>query len=228
MCRRPRGSTRTRKRKKRDECDDDEPFAALVFKIQTDPYIGKLTYIRVYSGIAAKRASTILNVSTSHKERLGRLVQMHANKREERDAIYAGDIAAVVGLRKASTGDTICEIKHPVMLETMHFPEPVMAVAIEPKTKADQDKLGEALDEAQRGRSHVPREDGPGDRPDDHLGDGGTPSRDPRRPDAPRVQGRRERGQASGRLQGIDRRTQHAPKGNSSSRPAGTDSTVMW
>jgi elongation factor G len=127
------------------KCGDDQPFAALVFKIQADPYIGKLTYIRVYSGVA-KTGSTIVNVTTNQKERLGRLVQMHANKREERDEIYSGDIAAVVGLRKARTGDTICDIKHPVMLETMHFPEPVMSVAIEPKTKADQDKLSEALD----------------------------------------------------------------------------------
>ncbi|UCG52285.1 MAG: elongation factor G [Candidatus Latescibacterota bacterium] len=124
---------------------DDEPFSGLVFKTMTDPYIGKLTYVRIYSGVA-KTGSTIVNVSTGKKERLGRLVQMHANKREEREAVYSGDIAAVVGLRKASTGDTICDIKHPIMLETMNFPEPVMSVAIEPKTKADQDKLAEAMD----------------------------------------------------------------------------------
>jgi elongation factor G len=133
------------KKEETRKCADTDPFAALVFKIQTDPYIGKLTYIRVYSGVV-ETGKTIVNVNTGHKERVGRLVQMHANKREEREAIFAGDIAAVVGLRKASTGDTICELKHPVMLETMHFPEPVMAVAIEPKTKADQDKLGEALE----------------------------------------------------------------------------------
>ncbi len=133
------------KKQETRKCGDDQPFAALVFKIQADPYIGKLTYIRVYSGVA-KTGSTIVNVTTGHKERLGRLVEMHANKREERDEIYSGDIAAVVGLRKARTGDTISDIKHPVMLEMMHFPEPVMAVAIEPKTKADQDKLAEALD----------------------------------------------------------------------------------
>jgi elongation factor G len=133
------------KKQETRSCGDDQPFAALVFKIQTDPYIGKLTYIRVYSGVA-ETGKTILNATTSHKERLGRLVQMHANKREERESIYSGNIAAVVGLRKASTGDTICELKHPILLETMHFPEPVMAVAIEPKTKADQDKLSEALD----------------------------------------------------------------------------------
>jgi elongation factor G len=133
------------KKKETRRCGDDQPFAALVFKIQTDPYIGKLTYVRVYSGVA-ETGKTILNANTGHKERLGRLVQMHANKREERESIFSGNIAAVVGLRKASTGDTICELKHPVLLEEMHFPEPVMAVAIEPKTKADQDKLSEALE----------------------------------------------------------------------------------
>jgi len=133
------------KKEETRKCDDKDPFAALVFKIQTDPYIGKLTYLRVYSGVV-ETGKTIVNVNTGHKERIGRLVHMHANKREEIDSIYAGDIAAVVGFRKARTGDTICELKHPIMLETMHFPEPVMAVAIEPKTKADQDKLGEALD----------------------------------------------------------------------------------
>jgi elongation factor G len=125
-------------------CSDDEPFSALVFKIATDPYIGKLTYMRVYSGVAQTGHAT-LNVSTGKKERIGRLVQMHANKREEREAVYSGDIAAVVGLKKASTGDTICDPKHAVQLEAMHFPEPVMSVAIEPKTKADQEKLAVAM-----------------------------------------------------------------------------------
>jgi elongation factor G len=124
---------------------DDEPFAALVFKIVTDPYIGKLTYIRVYSGVA-KTGGMVTNVTNDTKERIGRLVQMHANKREEREAIYSGDIAAVVGLKKARTGDTICDPKHPIVLESMHFPEPVMSVAIEPKTKVDQEKLGLSLD----------------------------------------------------------------------------------
>ncbi len=124
--------------------DDDEPFSALVFKIMTDQHIGKLTYIRVYSGVA-KKGTMILNVATGSKERIGRLVQMHANKQEVREAIYSGDIAAVVGLKKASTGHTICDIKHPIVLEQMHFPEPVMSVAIEPKTKADQEKLSSAL-----------------------------------------------------------------------------------
>jgi elongation factor G len=124
---------------------DDQPFSALVFKIMTDPYIGRLTYIRVYSGVA-KTGSMVMNVTTDGKERMGRLVQMHANKREEREAVYSGDIAAVVGFKKASTGDTICDPKHPISLESMHFPEPVMSVAIEPRTKADQEKLAQALD----------------------------------------------------------------------------------
>ena len=132
--------------KKEDErkVGDDEPFSALVFKIMTDPYIGKLTYIRVYSGVA-QAGSQVMNVTTQKKERIGRLVQMHANKREERDAIYSGDIAAVVGFKDAHTGDTITDLKNQIELETMHFPEPVMSVAIEPKTKADQEKLSDAL-----------------------------------------------------------------------------------
>jgi elongation factor G len=123
---------------------DDQPFSALIFKIMTDKHIGKLTYIRVYSGVA-KTGLMVTNVTTGKKERIGRLVQMHANKREERDAVYSGDIAAVVGLKQVRTGDTICDVKHPIELEQMHFPEPVMSVAIEPKTKADQEKLSEAM-----------------------------------------------------------------------------------
>jgi elongation factor G len=124
---------------------DDEPFSALVFKMRTDEHIGKLTYIRVYSGVA-KAGSQALNTSNQQKERMGRLVQMHANKREERDTVYSGDIAAVVGLKKAATGDTLCDPKHPIKLETMQFPEPVIFVAIEPKTKSDEDKLSIAMD----------------------------------------------------------------------------------
>ncbi len=124
---------------------DDEPFAALVFKIASDPFIGKLTYIRVYSGVA-KTGESVFNTTTNSKERIGRLLQMHANKREERSEIYSGDIAAVVGLKKAKTGDTLCDPKNQIVLESMHFPEPVLSVAIEPKTKNDQEKLSLALD----------------------------------------------------------------------------------
>ena len=124
---------------------DDEPFSALVFKIMTDPFVGQLSFIRIYSGSLAT-GSSVINAATGKSERIGRLLKMHANKREEISEVYAGDICAVVGLRNAGTGDTVCDRKHPIVLEAMHFPEPVIAVAIEPKTKADQDSLGAALD----------------------------------------------------------------------------------
>jgi len=123
---------------------DDEPFSALAFKIMTDPYVGKLTYFRVYSGVAHV-GTYVLNSREGRKERLGRILQMHANKREDRDAVYCGDIAAAVGLRYTKTGDTLCDTKNPIVLESMRFPEPVISVAIEPKTKADQDKLSASL-----------------------------------------------------------------------------------
>ena len=125
--------------------DDDEPFSALVFKIMTDPFVGQLSFIRIYSGSLAT-GSSVINAATGKSERIGRLLKMHANKREEISEVYAGDICAVVGLRNAGTGDTVCDRKHPIVLEAMNFPEPVIAVAIEPKTKADQDNLGAALD----------------------------------------------------------------------------------
>ncbi|MBI4720221.1 MAG: elongation factor G [Chitinivibrionia bacterium] len=134
----------TKKEDKR-RVGDKEPFSALAFKIAADPYIGKLTYIRVYSGVA-KAGSQVLNASSNSKERIGRLVQMHANKREEQEEIYSGDIAAVVGFKKVFTGDTLCDVRKPIVLETMHFPEPVLSVAIEPKTKSDQEKLSLALE----------------------------------------------------------------------------------
>ncbi len=123
---------------------DDEPLSALVFKIMTDPHVGKLTYIRVYSGNLSA-GTTVLNATTSKKERIGRLMQMHADKREEIETVYCGDICAVIGLKVARTGDTMCDMKNPVILERMHFPEPVLSVAIEPKTASDQEKLSEAL-----------------------------------------------------------------------------------
>ncbi len=124
--------------------DDDEPFSALVFKIMTDPFVGQLAFIRVYSG-TLNAGDTILNVSRARRERIGRLVRMHANKREELTEVMAGDIAACVGLRSVATGDTICDENQPVVLESIHFPEPVIQLAIEPKTKADQEKLGMAI-----------------------------------------------------------------------------------
>ncbi len=124
--------------------DDDEPFSALAFKIATDPYVGKLTFFRVYSGVLTS-GSYVYNSTKNRKERIGRLLQMHANKREEIDEVRAGDIAAAIGLKDTRTGDTLCDKDHPIILEVMRFPEPVISVAIEPKTKADQDKLSSAL-----------------------------------------------------------------------------------
>lgn len=123
---------------------DDAPFSALAFKIAADPFVGKLAFFRVYSGVV-RSGSYVLNVNTGQKERVGRILQMHANHREEIDAVYSGDIAAAVGLRATSTGDTLCDEKDPIVLENLVFPEPVIDQAIEPKTKADQDKLGVAL-----------------------------------------------------------------------------------
>jgi len=123
---------------------DDAPFAALAFKIMTDPFVGQLTFIRVYSGVMTS-GSSVYNATKQKTERIGRLLKMHANKREEIKEVYAGDIAAAVGLRSVTTGDTICDEKHPVVLESMDFPEPVISLAIEPKTKPDQEKLGQGL-----------------------------------------------------------------------------------
>ncbi|MBQ9842242.1 MAG: elongation factor G [Clostridia bacterium] len=123
---------------------DDEPFAALAFKIATDPFVGKLAFFRVYSG-TVKAGETVYNSSKDSNERLGRIVQMHANARKDLDVVYAGDIAAAIGLKNTTTGNTLCDEKHPVILESMNFPEPVIRVAIEPKTKAGQEKMGIAL-----------------------------------------------------------------------------------
>ena len=124
--------------------DDSEPFSALAFKIMTDPYVGKLTFFRVYSGTIPS-GTHIINATQGKKERVGRLLQMHANKRDELSEVFAGDIAAAIGLKDVRTGDTLCDPDHPIVLESMTFPEPVISVAIEPKTKVDQDKLGNGL-----------------------------------------------------------------------------------
>ena len=123
---------------------DDEPFSALAFKIMTDPYVGRLSFFRVYSG-TLNTGSAVLNATKGKRERVGRLLQMHANHREDLDTVYSGDIAAVVGLKNTTTGDTLCDEKHPIVLESMEFPEPVIRVAIEPKTKAGQEKMAIAL-----------------------------------------------------------------------------------
>ena len=124
--------------------DDNAPFSALAFKIMTDPYVGRLSFVRVYSG-TLNTGSSVLNSTKGQKERIGRILQMHANHREDIETIYSGDIAGVIGLKNSTTGDTLCDEKHPVILESMEFPEPVIRVAIEPKTKAGQEKMGIAL-----------------------------------------------------------------------------------
>mgnify|MGYP000220249003 CR=1 FL=1 len=142
---------------------DEEPFSALAFKIMTDPFVGKLAFFRVYSG-TMNSGSYVLNATKGKKERVGRIVQMHANKRTEIDKVYSGDIAAAVGFKLTTTGDTICDEQHPVILESMEFPEPVIELAIEPKTKNDQGKMGEALaklaEEDPTFRAHTDRETG--------------------------------------------------------------------
>ena len=142
---------------------DDEPFSALAFKIMADPFVGKLAFIRVYSG-TLKSGSYVLNATKGKKERVGRILQMHANKREELERVYSGDIAAAVGLKMTTTGDTICDEQHPVILESMEFPEPVIELAIEPKTKDGQGKMGEALaklaEEDPTFRAHTDQETG--------------------------------------------------------------------
>ena len=142
---------------------DEEPFAALAFKIMTDPFVGKLAYFRVYSG-TMNSGSYVLNATKGKKERVGRILQMHANKREELAKVYSGDIAAAIGFKFTTTGDTICDEQHPVILESMEFPEPVIELAIEPKTKAGQGKLGEALaklaEEDPTFRAHTNQETG--------------------------------------------------------------------
>jgi len=124
--------------------DDAEPFCGLVFKLMTDPYIGHLSYIRIYSG-QLRNGDTVLNAARGRTERIGRLVRMHANKREEIQEAYAGDICAAVGLKTVTTGDTLCDPRHPILLESIEFPEPVLVAAVEPKTREDQEKLGPAL-----------------------------------------------------------------------------------
>lgn len=145
------------------EASDEAPFSALAFKVMTDPFVGKLTFFRIYSGVL-ESGSYVLNSSKGKRERVGRILQMHANSREEISEVHAGEIAAAVGLKDTGTGDTLCDEKAPIILESMEFPEPVISVAIEPKTKADQDKMGQALAKLQEEdptfRAHTDQETG--------------------------------------------------------------------
>ena len=178
---------------------DKEPFAALAFKIATDPFVGNLTFFRVYSGVL-NSGDTIYNPIKGKKERIGRILQMHSNDRKEIKEVRAGDIAAAVGLKDVTTGDTLCDLKHQITLERMEFPEPVISVAVEPKTKVDQDKMGMALQKLAKEdpsfRVHTDEESGA----DDHFGHGRAAPRHYRRPHEARVQGRGQCGQAAGCL----------------------------
>ena len=142
---------------------DEAPFSALAFKVMTDPFVGKLTFFRVYSGVL-ESGSYVQNSSKGKRERVGRILQMHANSREEISKVFAGDIAAAVGLKDTTTGDTLCEEKNLVILESMEFPEPVISLSVEPKSKADQDKMGQALQKLQEEdptfRAHTDQETG--------------------------------------------------------------------
>ena len=178
---------------------DDEPFAGLAFKIMTDPYVGQLIFFRVYSGVV-NSGDTVYNPIKGRKERLGRILQMHANQREEIKEVRAGDIAAAVGLKEATTGDTLCDPDHVITLEKMIFPEPVIHVAVEPKTKADQEKMGIALQPPGAGGPVVPRAHRRGVGPDDHLRHGRAAPGDHRRPDEARVRRRGQRRRAAGGL----------------------------
>ena len=146
-----------RTRKIERKADDEAPFAALAFKIINDPFVGNLTFFRVYSGTLAERHDACMNSTRGKRERIGRILRMHANKREELKECHAGNIYAAVGLRDTRTGDTLCDEKQPIVLEKMMFPEPVISIAIEPKTKADLDKLGVSAAEARLRGPVVPR-----------------------------------------------------------------------
>ncbi len=163
--------------------DDKAPFSALAFKIMSDQHLGKLVFARVYSGMAAQ-GDSVLNSTRDRKERIGRIVQMHANHREPREVAYAGDIIALVGLKNTTTGDTLCDPTDPIVLESLDFPEPVIHVAVEPKTKADQDKLSPRSANAVRGRPDLPGPWGRGNGPDRHRRYGRAAPRGAGRPHA--------------------------------------------
>ena len=165
----------------------------------TDPFVGQLAFFRVYSG-HVETGNSVLNARTGRSERFGRILKMHANKREEISEVWSGDIAAAVGLKNVTTGDTICDPKSPIILESMSFPEPVIAVSIEPKTKADQEKLGQALGKLMQEDPTFRVHTDPDTGQTLDLGHGRAPPRDHHRPPAARVQGRGERRAAAGRL----------------------------
>ena len=178
---------------------DSEPFSMLAFKIMDDPFVGTITFCRVYSG-KIESGTTVLNSTKDKKERVGRMLLMHANNREDIKEAYAGDIVALAGLKDTRTGDTLCDLQKPVILEKMEFPDPVIEIAIEPKSKADQEKLGVALSKLAAEDPVVPGLDRPGIRPDHPQGNGRTASRHQGRHPQAHLQGRRQHRRAAGRL----------------------------
>ena len=206
--------------------DPDAPFAALAFKVMSDPYVGRLTYFRVYSG-QVKAGDRVLNTTNGKTERIGRILQMHANHREEREEIAAGEIAAAVGLKATTTGDTLAVDSAPIVLESMSFPDPVISVAIEPRTKADQDKLAQALQRLDRRGPDVSRLVRRGDGTDAHRRDGRAASRDHRRPPPARVSA--STATSAGRRSPIARRSPspwRRSRASSCGRPAARASTA--
>jgi len=191
---------------------DDEPFAALAFKIMTDPYVGQLTFLRVYSGVLSS-GDTIYNAVKGKKERIGRILQMHANQRDEIKEVFAGDIAAAVGMKDATTGDTLCDPTKIITLERMTFPEPVISQAVEPRTKADQEKMGIALSRLAQEGPLVPRAHRRGIGADDHLRDGRAAPGNHRRPDEARIRCRGLGRQAPGRYRETIRKTIESVEG---------------
>ena len=181
------------------EPKDDAPLALLAFKIMDDPFVGTITFCRIYSGTLTS-GTGVINSTKERKERIGRMLLMHANNREDIKEAYAGDIVALAGLKEVRTGDTLCDPKAPVILEKMEFPDPVIEIAIEPKSKADQEKLGVALGQARRRGSVLPRLHRPGERPDHPQGHGRTASRHQGRHPQAHLQGRRQYRRAAGGL----------------------------
>ena len=212
-------------RKAYARASDDEKFSALAFKILNDPFVGNLTFFRVYSGVL-NSGDTVINPGKDSKERIGRLLQMHANERSEIKEVRAGDIAAAVGLKDVITGDTLCDPEHVIQLEKMVFPEPVISVAVEPKTKADQEKMGLALQRLAKEDPSFRMSHRPGVRPDDHRRHGRAAPGNHRRPHEARVQGRGERRQAAGRLPRNDPRARSTRKASSCASRAAAASTA--
>ena len=199
--------------------DDGEPFSALAFKIMNDPFVGSLTFTRIYSGMI-KKGDSMLNSTKGKRERVGRMMMMHSNNREEIDEAFAGDIIALAGLKDTTTGDTLCDPQKPVVLETMTFPEPVIEIAVEPKTKNDQEKMSQGLAPPGGRGSVLPRRDRHRERPDDHEGHGRASSRHPGRPPEARVQGRGQYRRAAGGLPRDDQPTRPRSTTRTRSSPA--------